>query len=246
MFQVVNNKIFITRGQTAVYSREVRRNDNKKSPYIIHDGIDRDPDGNIISFRRPKLYFIVKRNIYSTEKTLFYSAEIIPDTVTEAYIREGARAFSSTWLIDKDENVIEPKKNGLFIVLSEGSYLKNIFRFDGSVYVRDFSFIPIFNSQNIVDYDEEDETRPENGILYRKTTANGIPYYQYYDEVGSEWKDYQFTINVTIPSEATMNINPGTYYYEISIVYTNHDGTISYKDVLLEPTEFIIGGTNSD
>ena len=198
MFQVVNNKIFITRGQSAVYSREVRRNDNKKSPYIIYDGSDRDSNGNITSFRRPKLYFIVKRNIYSKEKTLFYSAEIIPNTVKEAYINEGADDFSSAWLIDKDENVIEPKKNDLFIVLSKGDYLKNIFRFDGSVYVRDFSFIPIFNSQNIVDY-EEGETTPENGILYRKI-ANGIPYYQYYDKVGSEWKDYQFTIKVTIPS----------------------------------------------
>lgn len=243
MFQVVNNKIFITRGQSAVYSREVRRNDNKKSPYIIYDGSDRDSDGNITSFRRPKLYFIVKRNIYSKEKTLFYSAEIIPNTVKEAYVGEGD-AFSKTWLKDKSGNVIEPKENELFIVLSEGSYLKNIFRFDGSVYVRDFSFIPIFDSQNIVDYKEGN--MPENGILYRKITTNGIPYYQYYDEVGSEWKDYQFTINVTIPSEATMNVNPGTYYYEISVVYTNLDGTISYKDILLEPTEFIIGGTNSD
>ena len=58
MFRITQNKVEITRGQTAVYSREIRRNDKYRSPYILADLSSYDTDGDIIIFNNPEIFCV--------------------------------------------------------------------------------------------------------------------------------------------------------------------------------------------
>ena len=247
MFQIVNNKVFITRGQTAVYSREVRRNDSEKSPYVLPNWSDVDSSGNlgyvnsngkITGIRFPTIRFSVKRNIYSTEKTLDYFGEIIPKTIEIVDVNSGKTPDNSDFL-----NISSPKTGNRYFIRSGGDYVGQIYEYDGLKYNRVYDYLPIFMTQEITDYIEGD-TVPKYDRLYRERVSGGVPSYFYFDN-NNEKHNYNFVINVSISSEDTIQLTPGTYYYEISIINKdNGSKDILYKDVLLEPTEFVIGGSN--
>ena len=249
MFQIVNNKVYITRGQSAVYSREIRRNDKYKSPYLIYDACDYDVNGNITTFRIPDILFVIKRNIYSNDVTLKYVGKILDGDFVKTYI-VGSVPYEANWLSETlAGRPLTPEIGKRYIVLSKGDYIKMVFSWNGTEYVKEDDYIPVFKSQEILEYKEGEEVLANR--LYRfKDDLTDSPYYQYCDVTKGEkpdcWREYSFVINIPISLEDTQNINPGTYYYELSVVYKNEDGSFLYKDVLLDPTEFIIGGTNSE
>ena len=149
---------------------------------------------------------------------------------------------SSNFLKNYDGTSLTPESGALYVVLSTGNYYKSIYRYNGSSYEQVFDYLPQLLSQEIQDIPVNNFT-PVHGVLYR-TYNQGIPEYRYYKDNLTQYLQYNPTINITISSEDTMELIPGTYYYEISVVYKNESGEILHKITLLEPTEFIIGGSN--
>lgn len=241
MFQIVNNKIYITRGESAVYSREIRRNDKEKSPFIFPD-YTTVSGGKAVSYNVPSILFSVKRNMYSKEKTLDYEVLLYPTTIIKALRNSSYTPSSSNFLKNYDGTSLTPESGALYVVLSTGNYYKSIYRYNGSSYEQVFDYLPQLLSQEIQDIPVNNFT-PVHGVLYR-TYNQGIPEYRYYKDNLTQYLQYNPTINITISSEDTMELIPGTYYYEISVVYKNESGEILHKITLLEPTEFIIGGSN--
>lgn len=247
MFRITQNKVEITRGQTAVYSREIRRNDKYKSPYILFDLSSYDTDGDIIIFNNPEILLSIKRNIYSNETILRYRGKLYPSDIIQGYI-VGETALAADWLsLTKTGSALTPVTGNYYLICTHGNYLKQVYKWSGTAYVKQ-DIVPILDTQVITNY-VSGETIPERGILYRFTDT-AVPYYQYYDPTEAEesdrWKGYNFVIRIPIASEDTQNISPGTYYYELTIVLRDSEGKFVYKDVLLKPTEWVIGGSTSE
>lgn len=258
MFQIVNNKVLITRGQSAVYSREVRRNDDDKSPYVLPNWCDVDSDGNLgylqedgtfSGIRFPKLRFSVKKNIYSTERLLDYYSDIIPDTAT---VVDVAKNESGQYYTLKDGNKfldVAPENGKLYFVRTGGDYVGQIFKYDSTTtsYSQIMDYLPLFMTQEIQTY-VEGTTTPKFDRLFKQKIGDSYKYFYFYHKVDSGnnangSQVYHCVMNIPIGAGDTINIAPGTYYYEISLIYKEND-EITYKEVLLEPTEFIIGGSN--
>ena len=245
MFQIVNNKVMLSRGQSAVYSREVRRNDEFKSPYVMPVLCDIDPitgslghfeNGVVSGIRFPKIRISVKKNIYSKEPLLDYYGDVYPDTMIVVDIDPSKSPSEKTFIYN-----IEPKAGELYFVRTGGKYVGQIFEYvnDSVGYSRVFDYVPLFMSQTIFDYSDG---VIEYDKLYRRS-IDGTYNYFYFKNSDGDKQPYHFVIEFPIESSHTMNIAPGTYYYEISLVYVD-GGEIIYKDVLLDPTEFVIGGSN--
>lgn len=96
----------------------------------------------------------------------------------------------------------------------------------------------------------------EEGLLHKRVVGDTVEY-KYWDETDSEWVDYEFSITVTFPYTSTSKMENKTYKYEISLFGCNgfqvddNDKIIgltgiNYKRVLLEATDFIVGGSLSE
>ena len=55
---------------------------------------------------------------------------VVVPGVTPGYIKNGATALSSGWLEDEKGVAIVPKKNSLYVIMSEGTYKYRIYVYD--------------------------------------------------------------------------------------------------------------------
>ena len=118
--------------------------------------------------------------------------------------------------------------------------------------------------------DDVTPTTGKTGILYYINDGGGKRGYAYYD--GSKWKKYEFRLMFQFPYWATSVMEPKTYYYQVTLLGGSlrtdgfNTGTqlvdetgdvvgransdipivIDYNKPLLDPTEFIVGGSASE
>lgn len=85
----------------------------------------------------------------------------------------------------------------------------------------------------------------DDNILYKLKIGEGVVYI-YYDEQGI-WKYYDYeksVLTLMLNREYTLNLQPKTYYYEIShvVVDTSNNDEIVIKTTFVPPSEFIVKG----
>ena len=152
MFRITQNKVEITRGQTAVYSREIRRNDKYRSPYILADLSSYDTDGDIIIFNNPEILLSIKRNMYSNETILRYKGKIYPSDIMQGYIMSGGTALTASWLsLTKTGSALTPTTGNYYLICTHGNYLKQVYKWSGTAYVKQ-EIVPILDTQVITNY----------------------------------------------------------------------------------------------
>lgn len=98
MFQIKNNVITISRGEDAVYSRIIKRNDKYKSPYIISNGLI-----------NPRIRMTIKANKNDKEPILNYEFEIgdeVPRFSTQEITEIVADAMGDITYPATPENVV--------------------------------------------------------------------------------------------------------------------------------------------
>lgn len=116
-----------------------------------------------------------------------------------------------------------------------------------------------FVSTEIKDYTGGDiwdnDVSGDSDYLYKLVT-NESTTYRYYEN--GEWHPYELRIVLTLPYEATSLMEVKTYKYEITLFGGSIDAdatfqddeiplsNIEYKKPLLEPTDFIVGGSISE
>ena len=108
------------------------------------------------------------------------------------------------------------------------------------------SEIPTFDSQVSLNIEPPLPTQDIKNQVYRITLRNEVtdkPEYTYHYYDGKEWQNYELIIRIPINSEDTINLTPGTYYYDIALITRDENGEINYSNTWLTPTEFIIGGS---
>lgn len=109
--------------------------------------------------------------------------------------------------------------------------------------------IPRFDSQVILDVEAPLPTTDIKNQVYRITLRNEVtdkPEYTYHYYDGTEWQNYELLIRIPITSDDTINLSPGTYYYDIALITRDENDKIEYSNTWITPTEFIIGGSYGD
>lgn len=100
---------------------------------------------------------------------------------------------------------------------------------------------------------EEGRAPISNTGKLHKYSHDGVVEYYYHD--GSKWVRYEFSISFTMSHENTSKMEEKTYKYEVVLLdgdpkYDGDDvigfNTINYKKLLLEATDFIVGGSLSE
>lgn len=128
MFKIQNNKVYISRGQSAVYSREVVKGDTLRTPYIIGDIED------------PHLVFTISTSIVDPKYIKRYIGAV------------GIKTFDSTDVITVDELPETDIENRVYHRVTEnGRNLFSYFDFDEEEWL-DYAFtieIPILPSDTI-------------------------------------------------------------------------------------------------
>lgn len=130
----------------------------------------------------------------------------------------------------------------------------------------DCSSVHRFSSVDVVEYSQsvwDNDVPPSAGDenkLFRRT-VDGVSDYRYFDPdaTGSgtdyKWIPYEFVISFMFPYSATSLMEAKQYKYEISLyggsVKSNPKPdeipiNITYKDPILEATDFIVGGSISE
>jgi len=113
----------------------------------------------------------------------------------------------------------------------------------------------------LVDDWTEGPVEGEEGLLHKRVIGDTVEY-KYWDgdetsPTYHEWVDYEFSITVTFPYTSTSKMENKTYKYEISLfgcsgyIVDDNDKIIGldgidYKRILLEATDFIVGGSLSE
>ena len=97
--------------------------------------------------------------------------------------------------------------------------------------------LPRFTTKNVVNIDSTTEVEDE-GVLYRLKEDGKYTYYYLKD---GEPTIYRCVLRFTIQSSDTQKLRPATYFYSITFLAGTEEN--DYKEVWLEPTEFIIGGS---
>lgn len=200
MYRIVNDKIYLTRGETPTYNVRVI-NKETGAPFTISPHI-----------KNPVVEFVVRPSVYSRESEFVFKA-----------------------------------------------YL-------------DFGDTPRFTNTTpvYVDVEEwEEVVAPETEVLYCNT-HNGNKIYKYWN--GSTWVDYDFRLLFQFPYWATSVMEPKTYAYQVTLLggslrtdsfntgeeLVDEQGdivgransdlpiVIDYNKPLLDPTDFIVGGSVSE
>jgi hypothetical protein len=204
--KIVNNRIYIVRGETPTYDVSVINKDNG-APFVVLE-----------KFLNPTIDFVVRPSVYSRDD----------EYVFRAYLK-----------------------------------MKNIHKFPTEEIVDYPVDGPWDNSVTPVPGNEQK--------LHRRTvaTATGNVYeYSYYAD--GKWVRYEFRITFMFPHYATKVMEPKTYQYEVTLLGGNvkvgHDGKdissdlettqatafdklpidVVYKKPLLDPTDFVVGGSMSE
>ena len=191
MYKIVNNKIYIGRGETPTYDVVVANRDG--SPFKLFKTA-RDVEGD-----KSYIEFVVRKSIYSDEITFRY-------------------------FIDQSD--------------------KKVFDSDDIVSVED-----VFNPVGPVE-------GKENYLHHLYKEEEDINEYKYWED--GEWVDYEFRLTFPFQYGDTAYLENKTYWYEVTLIkgvlknplpeskqespYTN----ISYKKILQDPIEFILGGSISE
>lgn len=120
----------------------------------------------------------------------------------------------------------------------------------------DYSTHKKFETPELVEYTDnqwDDSNAPSSGDeekLHFRITSDGIKEYRYYEN--GAWVPYEFRISFMFPYEATSLMESKQYKYEVVLfgadVLPGNAGltNISYKEPLLEATDFIVGGSLSE
>lgn len=121
------------------------------------------------------------------------------------------------------------------------------------------AIVPIEDQGELASFDDHTPVAADVGKLFkakRSSTDNTITYgYAISDgNDGYEWKkDYVFSLTFPFDYEDTSVLEPKKYVYDINLFGGNWDGeqhtidkfTVTSKQILLEPTEFTVGGSLS-
>lgn len=190
--RIVNNKIYISQGETPTYSA-VYRDKNTGEPFKI-----------AANAQHPFVNFIVRDSVYKTMGTPRINYQINWDTAIT--VKGGGHRL--------DEDVLD---------------------YDGSTWSDTY-----FNTHST-----------SQTALYRKLNANEEYEYKYFGN-DDTWHDYSFRMVFPFLHEDTKELEAKTYTYEIVLTYNttsdpeSDQNEITYKEVILPPTEFVVGGSLSE
>lgn len=227
-YRIINNVIYIGAGETATYDVKVIDRATG-APYILpvdNQKFQDTPVGNaIVSFIvRPSVYGktaepVIKKYIWLCADDAGENSNIPDDIECGNYLR-------------LDTNVIYDYTEDLW---------SNEYKFDGG-------------------------KQPATKALYKKELSDGSGYeYRYYDvnaeDDGTDdymWKPYEFRLTFPFQYEDTISVVPKQYKYEVTLyagpnlqISDDGDGkkslkNITYKEIFLSHTDFIVEGTLSE
>lgn len=217
--KIVNDRISIIKGETPTYDVSVR-NRKTGAPYTIPSGV-----------KNPVIEFIVRPSVYDRKD----------DYVFKCYL---------SYKDKKAEHDFGDTEVQTYTVDNESD----------NEWSNDYNFT-----------DSEGNDQPQNALFRKETVVgSGDWEYRYYnpDATGTgtdyKWIPYDFRITFPFPYEATSLMESKTYKYEIVMfsadivpetsekyVRTPPDEgfsltNISFKDPLLEATDFKVGGSLSE
>lgn len=195
MYKIVNNKIYIGRGETPTYDVLVANRDG--SPFKIFKTA-RDVEGD-----KTYIEFVVRKSIYSDDITFRYFID-----------QSDKKVFDSDTIILVDSFVGLGQPEDEFINHLHHTYYIDI------------------------------------------VTKEEVNQYKYWDT--DKWVDYEFRLTFPFQYGDTAHLENKTYWYEVTLMkgvlknplpdnnkefpYTS----ISYKKILQDPIEFILGGSMSE
>lgn len=195
MYKIVNNKIYIGRGETPTYDVLVANRDG--SPFKIFKTA-RDVEGD-----KTYIEFVVRKSIYSDDITFRYFID-----------QKDKKVFDSDTIILVDS----------FVGLGQP----------------EVEFINHLHHTYYIDI----------------VTKEEVNQYKYWDT--DKWVDYEFRLTFPFQYGDTAHLENKTYWYEVTLMkgvlknplpdnnkefpYTS----ISYKKILQDPMEFILGGSISE
>ena len=217
--KIDHNRVLMSRGESAVYVREITMGDKYNTPYML-----------LSDFVNPTILLNVKSNKNDKDSVLSY----------EAPIGEALPRFTSRTVVNvdlDDSTVIDTvKQYGVLYRAYESDKYNHYYYKPAEGYDKTktypLGYIVIYNT---VYYKCSTAiTSPEEFNPSHWSTAAE-------DETGNPTL-YTCVFRLDIQSDDTKKLRPATYYYDISMVAKTGDD-IDYKEVWLEPTEFIIGGS---
>ena len=154
---------------------------------------------------------------------------------TATYVRSVRQSdkYSSPYILPA--GLIEPRIK--LSIKSNKNDKKDILTYEGII----GDEVPRFVSKIILDVTDI-PAKPQENVLYRLYNSETDKYtYSYYRD--GSWRNYNFVIRIEIPASDTADLRPATYYYDLSLITRDRNGDIEYKEVWIQPTEFIIGGS---
>lgn len=202
--RIVNNRIYIVRGETPTYTASVVDKDTG-APLIIDKGVFADDMTMLVEF-------VVRKSAYSRADDVALKYDLLLGRDINFHVF--------------DDDVIKPY-NAL----------------DANPRYVDGKFV----------WDNSKQPLPGDENRLHVYSDNNEKFYLYYSE--GEWKDYEFTINVTFQYKHTSVLESKTYQYEITLLggtlktyYEDWETPVDpvYKKPLLGLTDFIVEGSISE
>lgn len=239
--QIINNKIFIARGETATYDVTVL-DKNTGIPLQIINGVN---DKN------PIIEFVVKPSIYGGKD----------DYVFKAYIDK-----SDSHVFETDEVALYDADNLSFwddeYLPHEGDEEKLHRRIYNKInyfayYLYDYTSEGTFSDRE--DYNGYYlKLRDDRYVLINTYTRGIVPgetvCYSREDE--GQWIPYEFRLTFMFPYETMAKLVAKTYKYEVTLLSgTSKESLllpdeipiiVDYKKPILEATDFVVGGSLSE
>jgi len=215
MFKIDHNRVLLSRGESAVYIREITMNDKYATPYML-----------LSKFINPKIVISIKSNKNDKNAVLTYEALLGDET--PRFTSKNVEDITSTSQVDTVGVLYRLYQNNKYIYY----YYKPAEEYsETSTYP--LGYIVIYND-TYYECTTKIDTPEEFDISHWTTASEG--------EVGNP-APYKCILRFDIQSEDTQKLRPATYYYDISLVANTTSDNSDYKEVWLEPTEFVIGGS---
>ncbi len=228
MFQIKNNIVYLTRGEDAVYTRSIRRADKYYSPYVLTNGL-----------KNPKIRMTIKANKNDKEPLLNY----------EGFIGSEIPKFDSQVILNVNPPLpTQDIKNQVYRITLRNAVTDK----------PEYTYHYYKTTPDMVGVIDETKTSysvdwlktvggvtivPKENFLYAVDDTLYIWDGEKYYEATGLWETYELLIRIPISSEDTVNLTPGTYYYDIALITRDDNDNIDYSNTWLTPTEFIIGGS---
>lgn len=222
--RIVNNKIYISQGESPTYSA-VYRDKNTGEPFKIPFGAS-----------DPYVRFIVRDSVYKTIGTPRINYKLDWDKI----IVVSADGINASYRLDEEIQ----DYGGTAETTWDNNYFDNGHAGYGK----------------------------SKTALYRKLNANDEYEYKYYRYNPANqtysWEDYSFRMVFQLSHEHTKRLEAKTYSYEITLFYSiqneenpaidetiiddsdteteTQSDTVLHKEIILPPTEFVVGGSLSE